>query len=82
MNLGQMASSDPNAAANLLKLLPGLTRQVQGAQIGSEVLGSLTQNLPPEIRNMPGMRLLPASTGSPLTSFGGRNLNTAIDQVL
>lgn len=83
-NLGRL-TTDPNAAANLLKLLPGIHQQVQGAQIGSEVLGSLTQSLPPEIRNMPGMRFIPAGlrpAHSPLTAGGGRgDLNTAIDQV-
>uniref|UniRef100_A0A914HNJ3 LRRCT domain-containing protein n=1 Tax=Globodera rostochiensis TaxID=31243 RepID=A0A914HNJ3_GLORO len=77
MNLAR--GSEGNAAAqNLLKMLPGITRQVKGAQIGTEVLGSLAESFP-EIRSLPGMRLIPTTIHSQHKS-NGKTLNAAIDQ--
>ncbi|KAL3120760.1 hypothetical protein niasHT_008052 [Heterodera trifolii] len=79
MNLARGSDGNANVAAqNLLKMLPGISRRVQGAQIGSQVLGSLADSFP-EIRNFPGMRLIPTTIPTQRKS-DVKTLDAAIDQ--
>jgi hypothetical protein len=66
---------------NLLSnFIPGIARQAQGAQFGTQILDSLAQTFP-DARNIPGMKFLPSTQNSAGGGQTGRTLDSAIDQV-
>lgn len=76
---GVIMPEDGAKGNNLLaNFIPGIARQAQGAQVGTQMLNSLAQSFP-DIRNMPGIKLLPTSPQP--GGQNGRTLDTAIDQV-
>lgn len=74
---GETTSDAGNLLANLI---PGLTRQAQGAQLGSQMLNSLAQTFP-ELRYLPGMKFVPNTFSSTTANQPTeKSFDSAIDQ--
>jgi hypothetical protein len=78
---GGGGAESANAGNLLANLIPGLSRQAQGSQMGAQMLNSLAQSFP---GFRPGMNFLPSTLtpDSPGEStIGQRPLDSAIDKV-